>query len=261
MRTLTIIDKLVKVAENTTKVYDAGYKKAKETFCSPINETGMVVQCCPLEGESFTITDIDDFPGTVTLTICGKNLYNPIKYPLNDGFYISIANGAITATTSGYCATEEYIPVSHLVGKKLFLNYRPGGANPGMMFYNAKKAYISNTGGKGDGIVVPEGAAYMRFTSLIANKTEVQIELGSAGTSSDPYAQTQVTLADHSDLPVEVKPLKGINTIFAYSIAAGDEFATSVTVKGTTDPNAEIERLTNMLTAMGGNIVSTTEEV
>lgn len=256
---MNIIEKLVKVAENTQKVYDAGYKKAKETFCPPINKTGSVVQCCPLEGELITI-DVGDIGIETRVTICGKNLYNPIKYPLVDGYYINKGSGAEAGGGSHteYCATRNYIPVAHLRGKKINLNYIPGGSAPGMAFYDADKVRTDPIyNGKGNDQTVPDGAVYMRFSTYINQKESVQIELGSASTGYEPYAQKQYVTSDETRWKTE--PLKGVNTIFACDTADGSGVAT-VTVTGTTDPVAESERLTDILTAMGVNTGSTTEE-
>lgn len=259
---MSIADKLTAIAENTPKVYDAGYKKAQETLCPPINETGLVVQCCPIQAVPLTITDIDNIAGTGVVTICGKNLYDPVKYPLVDGYYINKGSGVESGsgTHADYCATRTYIPVEHLRGMTINLNHLPGGSAPGMAFYDANFVRTDpSLNGKGGNQTVPDDAVYMKFCTYISKKDKVQIELGSVATSYEPYAEKRYTLADSSFVPLDVDSFNGVNTIFAHDILSNYE-ALSFTVTGTTDPRAEIKRLTDILTAMGGNMVSTTEE-
>ena len=235
---MSIADKLTTIAENTQKVYDAGYKKAVVTLCPPIDERGTLVQCNPLEGEQITI-DVGDSGIEVSVTICGKNLYNPIKYPLVDGYYINKGSGAVAGGGSHteYCATLDYIPVAHLRGKKINLNNIPAGSAPGMAFYDADKVRTNpDLNGKGDDQTVPDEAVYMRFSTFINKKKSVQIELGSKSTGYEPYAQKQYIPVD----AWKTEPLKGVNTIFAYDV---EDYAHSVTVRGIVDPKAEIKRL------------------
>lgn len=249
---MSIEYKLTTIAENTPKVYDAGYKKAKETFCAPINETGLVVQCCPLASEPFAITDFDVLE-VEEFTVCGKNLYNAVEYPLVDGYYINRGSGAEAGGGSHteYCATLTYIPVAHLCGKKINLNHIPGGTSPGIAFYDEYKVRTNpDLNGKGDNQIVPDGAVYMRFCTYISKKDEVQIEIGSVATSYEPYAEIPVIVP--AQLPIEIEPLEGVNTIFAYyrcfetapGVPEKEIYgAASVTVTGTTDPIAEHNRL------------------
>lgn len=265
---MSIADKLTTIAENTPKVYDAGYKKAKEKFCPTINESGKVVQCCPLDGEPLVIA-----PGFATggstsvVTICGKNLYDKAAYPLDTNGYPysseSTAKGTF-ATSQNYRRTG-FIPVAHLAGQTIVLSHCPFATNPGMAFYtrmpnvsdsaDCKDACCGGT--TGASIQVPANAVYMVFCVKVADKdADVQIELGSVTTGYEPYAEQKRIMVYPDVTSVEVEPFKGTNTVFAY----GDNIANTVTVTGTTDPIAEIERLTDILTAMGGNMVSTTEE-
>ena len=269
---MNIAEKLTTVAENTPKVFNAGYKKAKETFCPPINETGMVIQCCPLEGEPFTITDVGSIVGTTVVTICGKNLYDKTTYPLDTNGYpygSESTSKGMFATSQNYRRTG-FIPVAHLAGQTIVLSHCPFATNPGMAFYTRIPNVSDSTdckdaccgGTTGASIQVPANAVYMVFcVKVVDAEADVQIELGNVTTNYEPYAQKQYEVIAEDVLPLEAEQFKGVNTIFAYDTGDGNDLPTSVTVTGRTDPNAEIERLTNMLTAMGGNMVSATEEV
>lgn len=261
---MTITEKLAMVYENTTKVFQAGAMETIEVLCPPINETGSVVQCCPIQDLPLTITDIDNIAGTGFVTICGKNLYDPVKYPLVDGYYINKGSGVESGsgTHADYCATRTYIPVEHLRGMTINLNHLPGGSAPGMAFYDANFVRTDpSLNGKGGNQTVPDDAVYMKFCTYISKKDKVQIELGSVATSYEPYDEKRYMVADSSFVPLDVEPFEGINTIFAHDTHGADNYnAVSFTVTGTTDPKAEIKRLTDILTAMGGNVVSTTEE-
>lgn len=264
---MSIADKLTAIAENTPKVFDAGYKKAKEVFCPPINETGKVVQCCPIDGEPLVITPEFAIGANSVVAICGKNLYDKTAYPLDTNGYpygSESTSKGMFATSQNYRRTG-FIPVAHLAGQTIVLSHCPNATNPGMAFYtripsisNADDCKAACCGGTtGASIQVPADAVYMVFCVKAADKdADVQIELGSMTTGYEPYVEQKRNLVYPDATSTEVDPFKGINTIFAYT----EHEADTVTVTGRTDPNAEIERLTNMLTAMGGNMVSTTEE-
>ena len=229
----------------------------------------MVVQCCPLEGEPFTVAAVCSIVGTTYVTICGKNLYNKAAYPLDtNGYPSGNASTLGSFSTSGNYKRTGFIPVAHLAGQTIVLSHCPYGNSPGMAFYTRIPNVSDSTDSKaaccggttGASIQVPADAVYMVFCVKVADAgADVQIELGSVTTGFEDYAQKQYVVATEEDLPWVTDPFKGVNTIFAYDHEAM-EYATSVTVTGTTDPAAEIKRLTDVLTAMGSTVVSTTEE-
>ena len=264
---MSIADKLTAIAENTPKVYDAGYKKAVETLCPPINETGVLIQCCPIEGYPLTIAADFALGDDVPVTICGKNLYNKTAYPLaTNGYPYSNTSASGTFSTSANYRRTGFIPVAHLAGQTIVLSHCPNATNPGMSFYtripnvgsadNCKDAWCGGT--TGASIKVPDNAKYMVFCVKAADaEADVQIEVGSVTTDYEPYVYKERYLVNPDGTSTEIEPFKGINTIFAY---CSDTEVDHVTVTGIADPIAEIERLTDILTAMGGNAVSTTEE-
>lgn len=222
-----------------------------DRLCPPINESGIVVQCEPVEGYHMAVT-VTSVPCEVT--VCGKNLYDPIKYPLVDGYFINKGNGDVngTGTHESYCATLEYIPVSHLRGRKINLNKIPGGSAPGVAFYDADKVRTDPTlNGKGDNQTVPDNAVYMRFCTYIDQKDEVQIELGSVATVYEPYASANISV---DDSVVEITALKGVNTVFAYS---GNN-PVEIMVSGRANPKAVINSLMARVEALENAAVGNT---
>ena len=215
---MSIADKLTVIAENTPKVYDAGYKKAVETLCPPINETGMVVQCCPIEGYPLTVAADFAHGDDVKVTICGKNLYNKSAYPLDTvGYPYSNTqkSGAFQTTSTAYRRTG-FIPIAHLVGQTIVLSHCPYGTNPGMSFYtripnvayedDCKAAWCGGT--TGASIKVPDNAQYMVFCVKAEDaNADVQIELGSKSTEYEVYSEKKFGLDE------EIKLREGLNTI------------------------------------------------
>lgn len=227
-----------------------------DKLCPNFEKTGTVVQCEPLEGTELVILG-KEAAGTHDITVCGKNLYNPNAddgYPMTDGYYINIGNGdpAGQGKHELYCATLGYVPVAHLRGKYITLNHVPGGTLPGMIFYDDIKSYLSGTGGKGNNIRVPDNAVYMRFTSFIADKDKVQIELGSAATDYEPFTiyGTGALLAPGESIVAVAGP--GINTV--YGVDQGTLDVAVLNVIGKADPVALIDKLTKAVRSLGGDV-------
>lgn len=248
---MSIAEKLMQVAENTPKVFLAGAMEAIKSICPPINETGILVQCCPLEYMPFTVTANSKSGGV--LNVCGKNLFDKTSYPLEADGYPHKTLGHLTKSEN-YKRTG-FIPIAHLRGQTINLNHAPTTAtNPGMAFYkylpdgsesDCKTAFCG--GGTGANTKVPDNAEYMCFCVAVANKDkDIQIELGSVATSYEAYDCKQYTVAPNSDFYVEAEPFYGINTIFSYS--GGVHYP--ITVTGTTDPTREINRLKEYLGAL-----------
>lgn len=183
-----------------------------ETLCPPFSVKDSAVRCEPVTGypinirSHFGVTTVDGTPipwddFTTELTICGKNLYDRVAYPLVEGKYIT-TNGKPTGynATTNYACTEKFIPIDHrLRGKQITLNHPPvetGGGNPRMAFYTAanENTMISGAGGNGYTHTVPDTAAYMRFSvpKKYADGTQIQIELGTMVTSFEAYRAPEV---------------------------------------------------------------------
>lgn len=175
-----------------------GFKKAVETFCPLYKKQGGLLEFALLKGSDVTI-DVGDIRATECVYLLGKNLYDQSKYPANILGYVAYKNGNF-AESSNYRRTG-YIPVAHLAGKTITLNYPPSGSNPGMAFYSGlpdgtsegnTSAYIS--GGSGTNIKVPDNARYMAFSVPVADASKnLQIELGSSATSYEEYKEQKFT--------------------------------------------------------------------
>ncbi len=240
-------------------------KNIIDRLCPSFEKSGTLVQCETVAGYPLSVQAKEDGEKEgVTVTVCGKNLYNPSKeggYPLTDGYWINKGNGAISGEGkhAEYCATQKAIPVSHLRGQYITLNYRPGGNAPGMAFYDQTDVYLGSLdggdGGKGLNVKVPEDAWLMRFTSLMANKNEVQIEIGSQSTYYEPYSDEKFEASgDAAGEFITVNGIvgrAGVTTVYAKN---GRGEVTDVKVSGKADPVSIIEKLTNAVISLGGNV-------
>jgi len=276
-------------------------KNTADRLCHAFTAKGMVAVCEPLEGYPLEIVSTINIKGdrsawdSITLTRCGKNLFDIATYPFTKSHYINHTNGALTGGNYPYAATVRYIPVSHLRGMNITLNSTPGGNLPGLAFYDADKVYIS--GKKGGTVVVPNTASYMRFTvsDVFADDGTVQIEIGSTATPYEEYKGVTPLTADLSNSPLpifegsynwttgvlmddagtrfqhnldtntfiniedevdseryiqpivrKIPALPGVN--YLYSDCGNTE------VKGKADPVKIIDKLTNAILALGGNV-------
>lgn len=249
------------------------------------------VEGYPLEVVS-TINDKGDYWESITLRQSGKNLFDKTKYPFNPKNWINQNTGAVVGGDNGYSCTVDYIPISHLRGKTITLNHTPGGSSPGMAFYDGNKIYIS--GKKGSAVVVPDTAVYMRFTvdNAYADGEDVQWEVGSVATAYEPY-KGQTLTADFANLYeahvlfgsynwqtgvldtgddgyYQHDPATDTFTIIdnpsayvpptvrnIYPVVGENCFYSdcgNTTVSGKADPVAIINKLTNAILSLGGNV-------
>ena len=231
-------------------------------LCPDFKKEGKLVQCEPLEGTSLKVTY--EAGGEISVTVCGKNLYDKDTYPLlTDPKYQGWAHREYgTLISSENFRRTGFIPVAHLAGQTINLNHAPTSGNSGMVFYSylpAIKGDYPNTGdnesltaafcggGRGNNITVPDNAEYMIFTVPVAKATEdLQIEIGSAATDYEPYWERKATDYDST----VVMANKGINTVVGYDGVLPVE----ITVTGKADPVAIIDKLTNAVLSLGGNI-------
>ena len=218
------------------------------SLCPPINETGTVVQCEPVEGYPLKIVSDNK---QLRFFVCGKNLYSAGEYPLSVKGYIQHANGNTKeGETSAYLFTEGFIPISHLRGKPIAIRKAPAKTNgvstgAGIAFYTESKGYISGT--NKETVDVPNDAVYMRFTINKGNVDEAQIEIGSAVTDFEEYIGTTVEAYHETNIPAH----KGINTVYALD---QNDIAANVEVTGRANPLAILEKLTNAIISLGGNV-------
>ena len=201
------------------------------------------------------------------LTICGKNLYDAKTYPLNTDGYPYKTLGHFS-TSANYKRTG-FIPVAHLRGQTITLNYAPSATNPGMAFYSylpdaanaddCKTAFCG--GGSGANIVVPTNANYMCFCvdAKDAGK-DIQIEIGSVSTTYETYCSEDISVNFDGDYSsVGCRPVStGMNTICATSVFWDEDGALHtrygemlpLDVTGTIDVNGTIAALVDKINSL-----------
>ena len=240
-----------------------------DKLCPSFRESGAVVQCEPVEGYPLKVTT--ELPASegiseITLFHSGKNLYDRKSYPLDiksekgKYYHYTYADGKRIESNS-YCSNTTLIPVGHLKGKKITLNHAPADnaswSAVGMCFYTGSTGdtFISGAGGNGRTYVVPDNAEYMGFSvpREFADGTQIQIELGDAVTEYEPY-RGQKTFTKKFTEPVyggnhnwdSIPAMAGTNVLFS-------SVGTTV-VEGKADPVALIDKLTNAIISLGGNV-------
>lgn len=243
---MSIADKLTLIANNMDDVCDAGYKKAMNEFCPPINKSGGIVQFVPVAGSTIAVWHNGD-----AFVVCGKNLYDSKAYPMVANTILRHGTGG-TATSSTYAATVEYIPVEHLRGKQIAIRHCPWSTNgntaAGLAFYDSQKVYIAEGSTREATTTVPSNASFMRFSinQEAQYLNEAQIELGNSVTDYEPYIAD--TYETHSITFDVVR--KQLWTIFAVRHVIDDSIslAPEVSVTGLEDPITVINNLRNQLT-------------
>ena len=221
---------------------DEKTKQLLALLCPEIRKEGSVVCCQPVSGYPLqVITRLPESEGSIQLTLyrCGKNLFDRTAYSFKNSM-INYSSGA-ESNSSGYSATDSYMPVAHLRGQTITLNH-PGveksqTTNAGLVFYDANKDYIS--GSNSYTHLVPETAVYLRFSvpREYADGTQVQLELGETVTPWEPYRgqkyTAEVSGKDHAW--ADVTPWSGINVFWS---STG-----STAVEGRADPVAILNQL------------------
>ena len=230
-------------------------KNIVDRLCPAFSESGTLVQYEAVEGYSLSVQAQEggEEPG-VTVTVCGKNLYDKATYPANiTGYaYAGTTSPGRFSTTDAYRRTE-FIPVPHLAGQSLVLSHPTNGSNPGTAFYtripnindieDCKAAFC---GGSTKAIInVPENAMYMVMSFKVDDvDKDIQLEIGSEATAYESYSGAVFTVSNEASaafIPVPgIVGRSGLTTIFAYD---GEGKATEVKVSGRADPVAMINAL------------------
>lgn len=183
-------------------------------LCPPISAQAQAVRCRPLESIPMQVkTVLPQAADSLTLTLCGKNLFDYTAYPFED-YLIYDAGGAANAS-SGFSAFRNYMPVAHLRGMTVTLNH-PGAeknssTHAALAFYDGEKNFLY--GSNGYSHTVPEDAVYMRFSvpREYADGTQVQLELGDQVTDYEPYRKEEFSaelpepVTEHSWQPITAK--------------------------------------------------------
>ena len=218
--------------EVSTSLWDS--KTIVDRLCQPINESGSIVSCYPVDGYPLEVkTDSE----ATNITRCGKNL---IPFPYNNGKYVAgyvLEKVGVTFTVlddggiyvKGTPTEATYFVVCQNVDfgtGTISSQNKPNGATNGTcaasidLYYNATSASKSVT------LTVKANVEYDTVYYP-------QIEAGTVCTAYEPYVAETLT-ADPSGTTVVVA-MSGCNSIRADK---GE-----VTVIGAEDPKHTIEQL------------------
>lgn len=239
---MDIAQKLETVAKNQQKVYESG----KLSVCPPIDESGTIVTCYPLEGYPLTVTTE---ASATEITRCGKNLFDftQTAYEVTHtassgasttrwGFAISLPAGTYTLHADRKATTNDW----YLYGA---INKADGTFKEACSLHVGAANYrLTKTIDRGDTIYIFHGYASPSQSQVKAlfEAFDIQIEVGTTATAFEPYSAETFTPGE----TILGKP--GINTIYAD--------AGNITVTGKADPSAIIESLTNAIISYGGNV-------
>lgn len=256
-------------------------KNIVDRLCPPIVAHGYAVRCNPVNGYPLRIYVSEGGCEEATharLTMRGKNLFDCSKYKFTDGRYVA-STGKLTnySATSSYSCCEEFIPVARLQGLQITLNHPPvesGGTNPRMAFYTTadEASVIADSSTNGYTATVPTDANFMRFSipKKYSDGKSIQIELGGMVTSYEAYKESHVICEHDWAIGTNLIELNSIGCTYTFTADVGtiDESGdfvakviAGVYVEGRADPVATIEMLTNAIVALGGNVISISNDV
>ena len=208
-----------------------------------------------------TVTPYEPYAETATITRCGKNLL-PEKFGKTfdldgvTGVYNDDGTITIQGTPTSNKAMDfwNWIPATHLAGKQVVIP-NVGSSNT-YWFYlhtelaNGTRAWnvlLSNNASKltttmpNDLSGIAFGVAVGTGFSGSATTLYPQLELGGIATAFETHKEAE-TFTPGETIPA----LPGTNVIFAD--------AGIVTVNGKANPSAIIEKLTNAILSLGGNV-------
>ena len=256
-------------------------KNIVDRRCPPIVAYGCAVRCNPVNGYPLRIYVTEGSCEDATharLTMRGKNLFDCSKYKFTDGRYVA-STGKLTnySATSSYSCCEEFIPVARLQGLQITLNHPPvesGGTNPRMAFYTTadEASVIADSSTNGYTATVPTYANFMRFSipKKYSDGKSIQIELGGMVTSYEEYKESNVFVGHDCAIGTSLIELNSIGCTYTFTADVGTidesgnfiaEDIASVNVEGRADPVATIEMLTNAIVALGGNVISISNNI
>ena len=226
------VHEVLKVDDTKVSELPWSSKNTVDKLCPTFTEIGVAVRCEPVEGYPLTVTAGD---GATTITRCGKNLLNDGwkdfgNYNTAKNFILSLPNGEYTASAKH----TEPKSTSYLYLKKS----TDGGAT-----WTEHTRLIAGTRTNVAKFDVIEGEMWALWTSnatYLPYIESVQIEVGEEATAHEPY--NKETFLHSETIPA----WNGVNTLWA---DVGE-----ITVKGKADPVAIIEKLSNAIVALGGNV-------
>lgn len=183
------------------------YELEKAVLCAVSISEIIVTEGSTIELEGTVNSCAEDFTiygKTYQVETTGTQLFD--AGTAKDGYYINDITGveSTTATQKDKFASD-YISVSGI--ESITFNTKTAwGA-----WYDATKLYISGFGSSGAGrtLVIPENAAYMRFTGNIENKNVIMLNAGDTALPWEQYTGTQPSPS--ADYPQEVQGV-GVRT-------------------------------------------------
>lgn len=233
--------------------YPWSSKKLVDTLCLPFEKAGAVVTCEPVENYPLGIA-VDE--NATTITQCGKNLWN-LKSGVN--IYNYIGSDGATRTHYGYevrlpagTYTAHAEPLVELDGEVYCWMY-------GYIINESDRKPVSSahlvvgtqlrtstfTLEENQIYLLIHGYAIPSISEEKANKMfndcfNVQIEMGNTATPYEAYSGNTFAIGE------TIAANSGVNYLFADS--------GNITVKGRENPQATINKLTNAILALGGNV-------
>ena len=228
-------------------------KNTIDRLCPAFSQTGAVVACEPVAGYPLEVSAED---GATAITRCGKNLWN-LKSGVSVRSYIS-ASGTpgerygydIELPPGTYTAHAEPLIDLSSTNERYMYGYILNKSDRTVvqsanLIVGYTKTPQTFTLAEGQVYMLCHGYALSGITQAQANKMfnedfNVQIEPGSGQTAYEPY-QAQVFAPGDA-----VVASAGTNCLFANR--------GSITVTGRKDPKVVIEKLTNAIVALGGNV-------
>ena len=223
-------------------------KNIMDRLCPGFSVSGEVVTCEPVEGYPMTVaTD----PDATRITRCGKNLFDTkgevkeVWYKNSDGaivfkngFEICLPPGTYTVHAEKATTSTADRWIYGVVTDTKYNAFANCNIVIGQNRYNR-----TITMGDGDRLLLYNGTTGGTLESaqnLLTKYFDIQVEQGSVATAYESYAGGSFAVGE------AIPALPGINYLYAD--------AGSITVSGRVDPVTVIEKLTNAIIALGGNI-------
>lgn len=217
-----------------------------DRLCPVFVESGTMVACEPVEGYPLAVTA----PEASTITRCGKNLFakkggpTAQTYATTGGGQLSRWGYRIELPAGTYTLHAELVGTE---GAFMFVYVNGAdGSHKDIKDINKTIDLLKNnvtvTLDAGDVIFIVRGSESggESGSKKLFAAYNIQIEVGNTATAYEPY-QGEIFAPE-----VAIPALPGVNTLWADSGA--------ITVTGRANPAAIIEKLTNAIIALGGNI-------
>ena len=226
-------------------------KNTVDKLCPGFTESGAMVTCEPVEGYPLAVQAQE---GAATITRTGKNLFDALAFYEANGFEqqadgswygyspVSSAPRTVFENTEGipgqFTFSAETLAPDGTNSCVIEWIYTDGtyGYNSVMNYDTMKYRAVSSNAGK---TVQRVTISYQTLGYYYIKNA--QLEYGATATAYAPFIECKEFAVGDS-----VPALGGVNTLWADS---GE-----ITVTGRADPTAVLEKLTNAIITLGGNI-------